>query len=115
MGMKDALERLFRLRAQKAEMGGTQRVERQHGRGKLDARQRLALLFDSGSVQELGMLASAEGRLPQEEDPARPTAADGVVTAFGTVEGRPVAGATVQVNRVTACSAGGSARSGSGR
>src|SRR5215471_19195330 len=93
MGMKDALERLLRLRAQKAEMGGAQRVERQHGRGKLDARQRLELLFDPGSVQELGMLASAEGRLPEEEDPARPTAADGVLTAFGTVEGRPVAAA----------------------
>ena len=39
------------------------------------------------------MLASAEGRLPEEEDPARPTAADGVLTAFGTVEGRPVAAA----------------------
>ena len=93
MGMKDAVERLAELKARKAEMGGTQRVERQHGRGKLDARQRLALLFDPGSVQELGMLAAAEGRLPSEEDPARPTAADGVITAFGTVEGRPVAAA----------------------
>ena len=93
MGMKDAVERLAKLKAQKAEMGGAQRVERQHGRGKLDARQRLELLFDPGTVQELGMLASAEGRLPEEEDPARPTAADGVVTAFGTVEGRPVAAA----------------------
>jgi len=93
MGMKDAIRRLAELRARKAEMGGTQRVERQLGRGKLDARQRLELLFDPGSVQELGMLASAEGRLPDEEDPARPTAADGVLTAFGTVEGRPVAAA----------------------
>jgi len=93
MGMKDAVERLAELKAKKAEMGGAQRVERQHGRGKLDARQRLALLFDPGSVQELGMLAAADGRLPEEEDPARPTAADGVITAFGTVEGRPVAAA----------------------
>ncbi|HET9035344.1 MAG TPA: acyl-CoA carboxylase subunit beta [Myxococcaceae bacterium] len=93
MGMKDALERLAALKAKKAEMGGAQRVERQHGRGKLDARQRLELLFDPGSVQELGMLASAEGRLAEEEDPGRPTAADGVLTAFGTIEGRPVAAA----------------------
>src|SRR5215831_11143179 len=83
MGRKDALQRLAELKARKAEMGGTQRV----------ARQRLSLLFDPGSVQELGMLASAEGRLPEEEDPARPTAADGVLTAFGTVDGRPVAAA----------------------
>src|SRR5215813_1930341 len=93
MGMKDALERLAKLKAKKAEMGGAQRVERQHGRGKLDARQRLQLLFDPGSVQELGMLAAAEGRLESEEDPARPTAADAVLTAFGTIEGRPVAAA----------------------
>ena len=93
MGRKDAIQRLAELKARKAEMGGTQRVERQHGRGKLDARQRLGLLFDPGSAQELGMLASAEGRLPEEEDPTRPTAADGVVTAFGTIDGRPVAAA----------------------
>src|SRR5262249_58901399 len=42
---------------------------------------------------ELGMLAAAEGRLESEEDPARPTAADAVLTAFGTIEGRPVAAA----------------------
>src|SRR5262247_1657593 len=93
MGLKDALERLAALKAKKAEMGGAQRVERQHARNKLDARQRLELLFDPGSVQELGMLASAEGRLQEEEDQTRPTAADAVITAFGTVEGRPVAAA----------------------
>jgi acetyl-CoA carboxylase carboxyltransferase component len=91
--MKDSVERLAALKARKAEMGGPERVARQRGRGKLDARARLSLLFDPGSVQELGMLASAEGRLPEEEDPAKPTAADGVLTAFGTVDGRPVAAA----------------------
>src|SRR4029453_17201265 len=93
MGMKDSLEGLAALKAKKAEMGGAQRVERQHGRGKLDARQRRELLFDPGSAQELGALASAEGRLAGEEDPGRPPAADGVLTAFGTIEGRPVAAA----------------------
>jgi acetyl-CoA carboxylase carboxyltransferase component len=93
MGTKDEVERLAALKTQKAQMGGPERVARQRGRGKLDARQRLELLFDPGSVQELGMLAAAEGRIPAEEDPARPTAADGVITAFGTVDGRPVAAA----------------------
>ncbi|HEY1127619.1 MAG TPA: carboxyl transferase domain-containing protein, partial [Actinomycetota bacterium] len=91
--MKDAVERLAALKARKAEMGGPERVARQRGRGKLDARARLALLFDAGSVQELGMLAAEGGRLEMEEDPAKPTAADGVLTAFGTIEGRPVAAA----------------------
>jgi acetyl-CoA carboxylase carboxyltransferase component len=93
MPRKDSVERLAALKAEKARMGGTERLARQRSRGKLDARARLELLFDPGSVQELGMLAAAEGRLPEEEDPARPSAADGVLTAFGTVDGRPVAAA----------------------
>ena len=93
MARKDSVERLAALKAEKARMGGQERVARQRGRGKLDARARLELLFDPGSIQELGMLAAAEGRLPEEEDPSRPSAADGVLTAFGTVDGRPVAAA----------------------
>jgi acetyl-CoA carboxylase carboxyltransferase component len=93
MARKDSVERLKALKAAKVGMGGPERVARQRGRGKLDARARLELLLDLGSIQELGMLAAAEGRLPEEEDPGRPSAADGVLTAFGTVEGRPVAAA----------------------
>jgi len=93
MGMKERVEALERLRKAKAEMGGAQRVARQRGRNKLDARARLALLFDSGTVQEFGALAAAEGRLPEEEDASRPTPADGVLTAIGQVSGRPVAAA----------------------
>src|SRR5450432_1327265 len=93
MGMKEQVEALARLRAQKAEMGGAERVARQRGRNKLDARARLALLFDKGTVQELGALAAAEGRLREEEDASRPTPADGVLTAIGQVSGRPVAAA----------------------
>src|SRR5271170_648701 len=85
MGMRERVEALERLRAQKAEMGGAERVARQRGRNKLDARARLALLFDPGTVQELGALAAAEGRLPEEDDATRPTSADGVLTAFGLV------------------------------
>src|SRR5277367_79428 len=93
MGMKERVEALERLRAKKAEMGGPERVARQRGRNKLDARARLALLFDEGTVQEMGGLAAAEGRLPEEEEASRPTAADGVLTAIGQVSGRPVAAA----------------------
>ena len=93
MGMRERVEALERLRRAKAEMGGPERVARQRSRGKLDARTRLGLLFDAGTVQELGALAAAEGRLPDEEDAGRPTSADGVLTAIGQVEGRPVAAA----------------------
>jgi len=93
MGMKERVEALEQLRARKAEMGGAERIARQRGRNKLDARARLALLFDPGTVQELGGLAAAEGRLPDEEDASRPTPADGVLTAIGQVAGRPVAAA----------------------
>ena len=93
MGMKERVEALEQLRAKKADLGGAERVARQRGRNKLDARARLALLFDPGTVQELGGLAAAEGRLPEEEDASRPTPADGVLTAIGQVAGRPVAAA----------------------
>jgi acetyl-CoA carboxylase carboxyltransferase component len=53
MQMKDRVEELARLRAQKHEMGGKVRVERQRSRGKLDARQRTGLLFDAGTFEEL--------------------------------------------------------------
>ena len=46
MPRKDSVERLAALKAEKARMGGTERVARQRSRGKLDARARLELLFD---------------------------------------------------------------------
>ncbi len=91
MRMKDRVEELARLRAQKAEMGGAERVDRQRARGKLDARSRLKLLFDEGTFEELGLLAASNGNLAEEEDADRPSAADGVITGTGEIDGRPVA------------------------
>jgi propionyl-CoA carboxylase beta chain len=79
----------LRHREQLAEqMGGADKVARQHGRGKMDARQRLAALVDSGTFREIGKIAGkgsydAEGNLA------------GVLPApflFGkaTINGRPV-------------------------
>jgi acetyl-CoA carboxylase carboxyltransferase component len=92
MQMKDQVEELLKLRAQKEEMGGPERVARQRGRGKLDARARLKLLFDENTFEELGLLAASNGNLPSEESD-KPSAADGVITGIGQVEGRPVAAA----------------------
>jgi len=87
--MRAAVKALEGRRKQALQMGGPERVERQHARGKLDVRQRLALLLDEGSMLELGMHAQAEGRLPEEQ--ARSTPADGCITALATIDGRPVA------------------------
>ncbi len=92
MNMKDKVEQLRQLRARKLEMGGPERVARQRSRGKLDARARLALLFDPGTFEELGLLAASNGNLADEEGD-KPSPGDGVITGVGDVHGRPVAAA----------------------
>lgn len=80
----DILADLQRKRAFAATMGGPERLERHHGAGKLDARQRAAALFDDGSFVEIGALA---GNL--SEDGEAPAPADGLIAGFGLVGGRP--------------------------
>jgi acetyl-CoA carboxylase carboxyltransferase component len=93
MKMSDAVVDLEKRKAKAREMGGAQRVERQRGRGKLDARARLEALFDQGTFEELGALAYAHGALPEEEAADKPSPADGVITGTGEINGRPVAAA----------------------
>ena len=66
--------------------GGKSKVEKQHSRGKLTARERLELLFDEGSFIEVGMYAIPETSLHGLDKVHAP--GDGVVTGFGTVDGR---------------------------
>jgi acetyl-CoA carboxylase carboxyltransferase component len=89
--MRERVETLKSRRARNLQMGGPERIERQKSKGKLTARERLDLLFDKDSYEEYGLLAAQDGALPSEED--RPTSADGVITAVGEVEGRPVCAA----------------------
>ncbi|MDQ7031082.1 MAG: acyl-CoA carboxylase subunit beta [Ardenticatenia bacterium] len=84
-------EKLNRLRAEKGrfrQMGGPERVARQHAMGKLTARERLDLLLDPGSFVEIGLLAHHQSHHPDLKDKFAP--ADGVVTGYGTVDGRRV-------------------------
>ncbi|WP_193317917.1 MULTISPECIES: acyl-CoA carboxylase subunit beta [Streptomyces] len=79
----------FRRRVSEATHAGSARaVERQHAKGKLTARERIELLLDEGSFTELDEFArhrsTAFGM-----DANRPLG-DGVVTGYGTVDGRPV-------------------------
>lgn len=67
------------------EMGGAERIERQHGKGKLTARERVERLFDPGTFVELGALVGTSPRPAIETIPA-----DGFVAGMGRVEGRAV-------------------------
>jgi len=87
MGMRELVEELNRRRARLAELGGPEAVARQHEAGKLTARERLALLFDAGSVVELGAHATHHSDHPSMA--GRETPADGVLTGFGQIDGRP--------------------------
>ena len=53
MSMRDKVEELRRRRAEALRMGGEERLRRQRERGKLDARARLELLLDPGSLVEI--------------------------------------------------------------
>ena len=68
--------------------GGEKRIERQNAKGKLTARQRIHFLLDEGSFEEIGMLVTHRcndfGMEKQE------IYGDGVVTGYGTIEGRLV-------------------------
>jgi propionyl-CoA carboxylase beta chain len=68
--------------------GGAKRIEQQHGKGKLTARERVSLLLDEGSFEELDkfvMHRSKDFGLDKEH-----YLGDGVVTGYGTVNGRLV-------------------------
>jgi acetyl-CoA carboxylase carboxyltransferase component len=68
--------------------GGDERIEAQHDKGKLTARERLDKLLDPGSFQEIGLLRkhrSVDLGMDKKEAPA-----DGVVTGYGTIDGKLV-------------------------
>ena len=86
---KNHLEVLREMRSRAVLGGGQKRIDQQHERGKLTARERLALLLDEGSFQEFGALATHDLNafgLDKHRYPG-----DGIVTGFGKVNGRRVA------------------------
>ena len=79
---------LNELREQALQGGGEKRIEAQHAKGKLTARERLSLLLDPDSFEELGMLVkhrSTNFGLDKQQ-----FLGDGVVTGYGRVNGRLV-------------------------
>jgi propionyl-CoA carboxylase beta chain len=86
--MKDILDKLEQRREQARLGGGAARIEAQHGRGKLTARERIELLLDKGSFEEFDMFVehrSIDFGMEKQKIPG-----DGVVTGWGTVNGRTV-------------------------
>src|SRR3954452_22098407 len=84
----ERLDQLAKLKEEARTPGSEASVRRQHERGKLTARERLDLLLDPGSFVELDMLARhrAHGFGIENNRPLT----DGVVTGWGTVDGRKV-------------------------
>src|SRR5208282_5907186 len=84
--MKEIIAELDRRRAVARQGGGLKRIENQHKRGKLTARERIQLLLDDGSFEEYDMFVEhrcidfgmEESKIP----------GDGVVTGWGTINGR---------------------------
>ncbi|MFB2531418.1 acyl-CoA carboxylase subunit beta [Paracoccus sp. p3-h83] len=86
--MKDILAELESRREIARQGGGQRRIDAQHARGKLTARERIELLLDEGSFEEFDMfVAHRSTDFGMEKD--RP-AGDGVVTGWGTINGRMV-------------------------
>jgi propionyl-CoA carboxylase beta chain len=86
--MLNILEELERRRAQAVAGGGERRIAAQHAKGKLSARERIALLLDEGSFEEFDMFVehrSHDFGMEKQRIPG-----DGVVTGWGTVNGRVV-------------------------
>jgi propionyl-CoA carboxylase beta chain len=86
--VKHILEELDRRRQQAREGGGERRIAAQHKKGKLTARERIMLLLDEGSFEEFDMFVehrASEFGMADNKIPG-----DGVVTGWGTINGRLV-------------------------
>lgn len=86
--MKDELEKLAKVEAEIKAGGGEKKIQQQHDAGKLTARERIDLLFDPGSFQELNLFV--RHRCPNFGMDKVSIPADGVVTGYGKVNGRTV-------------------------
>jgi propionyl-CoA carboxylase beta chain len=86
--MKEKFDLLNAKKEEALKGGGEKRIEAQHSKGKLTARERVELLLDHGSFQEMGQLVthrSSNFGLDKQK-----FLGDGVVTGYGTIDGRLV-------------------------
>lgn len=88
MAIDKRIEQLRKLKAESKLGGGEERIKVQHERGKLTARERVELLLDEGSFEEIDMFVKhrcTDFELDKQRIPG-----DGVVTGYGTINGRLV-------------------------
>ena len=85
---QEKISQLVDRRASAALGGGQKRIDAQHAKGKLTARERLAMLLDPGSFEEFDMFV--HHRCTDFGMDASHTDGDGVVTGQGTIDGRLV-------------------------
>ncbi|MBM3150445.1 MAG: methylmalonyl-CoA carboxyltransferase, partial [Chloroflexi bacterium] len=86
MGIEEKIAELNKLRAQALAGGGAKRIEAQHERGKLSARERIDVLFDPGTFEEIDPFVThrcTDFGLTEQK-----TLADSVVTGYGKINGR---------------------------
>tara|TARA_B100002051_G_scaffold169125_1_gene159743 strand:- start:938 stop:2470 length:1533 start_codon:yes stop_codon:yes gene_type:complete len=86
--MKENIKELKRKKAAAKLGGGEERIKKQHAKGKLTARERLQILLDEGSFQELDMFV--EHRAVDFDMDKQKIPGDGVVTGYGKINGKLV-------------------------
>jgi len=86
MGIEEKIAELNRLKAQTLAGGGAKRIEAQHERGKLSARERIDVLFDPGTFEEIGPFV--QHRCTDFGLEEQKVLADSVVTGYGRINGR---------------------------
>ncbi|MGH9117344.1 MAG: carboxyl transferase domain-containing protein, partial [Acidimicrobiales bacterium] len=86
--LRERIEELQKRKEQALQPGSDRRVEQQRNRGKMLARERIDYLLDEGSFHELDMLARHRSNAAGIAD-ERPYT-DGVITGWGTIDGRKV-------------------------
>ncbi|HRR04688.1 MAG TPA: acyl-CoA carboxylase subunit beta [Bacteroidales bacterium] len=88
MAMQDKIKELLDRRVEARLGGGEKRIEKQHSQGKYTARERVAMLLDEGSFEEFGMFVTHRStNFGMEKESYL---SDGVVTGYGTIDGRLV-------------------------
>jgi propionyl-CoA carboxylase beta chain len=88
MSTDQKVQRLKQKRKETRKGGGQKRIEKQHDKGKLTARERIDLLLDDGSFEELDPFVTHRSQAFGLDDKRIP--GDGVVTGYGNIYGRPV-------------------------
>ncbi len=88
MNTKEQLDKLMKLKAEALLGGGQKRIDKQHSMGRMTARERIDMLLDPGTFEEFDMFKTHRCRDFGMEETKFP--GDGVVTGYGTIDGRLV-------------------------